>query len=363
MGGVSNIDGGAAEGHTRRIAENVMTEAQNIMRSYDAVTAGLASASSAAGPAAAQTNMLFTATHPAPAPWAPILSWLGALGLSVRSRSLRQVRGKWLAPAGVATALVAAPAYGAVVIPVTGTVSSLTLADAYNASALDRDEDAWLLAPTNLSASSTATVLPSTGGVAGVSHAVDAGWVSASEGTVSVDSQFLFVVPDNLRDDYYYARAKGDFPVWTYRFRVTEDMVFRFGAFGPNAETRTGNAEYVDVPGAGTFGTLFVNGFAINISPSPLPYRSFALDADQDYFIQLYNDSIYAVREGNAVINVNQNFAWSITAPSVDPGGGEGGTPPAGPEPASWSLMLLGFGAVGWSIRRRPHTIVRYNLV
>jgi hypothetical protein len=30
-------------------------------------------------------------------------------------------------------------------------------------------------------------------------------------------------------------------------------------------------------------------------------------------------------------------------------------TPQAVPEPGTWALMLLGFGLIGWILRRRPH--------
>lgn len=42
------------------------------------------------------------------------------------------------------------------------------------------------------------------------------------------------------------------------------------------------------------------------------------------------------------------------------PGRG-GGTPPPVPEPATWAMMLLGFGAIGAAMRRRQKASVRVN--
>lgn len=39
-----------------------------------------------------------------------------------------------------------------------------------------------------------------------------------------------------------------------------------------------------------------------------------------------------------------------------------GGTPPPVPEPATWALMLVGFGAIGFAMRRKQQVRVNYSL-
>jgi CHRD domain/PEP-CTERM motif len=64
---------------------------------------------------------------------------------------------------------------------------------------------------------------------------------------------------------------------------------------------------------------------------------------------------ITGLNNGQAYVNVHSTFA---------PGGEIRGTPVAlVPEPATWGMMLLGFGLLGASMRRRPvvRTMVRYS--
>ena len=61
-----------------------------------------------------------------------------------------------------------------------------------------------------------------------------------------------------------------------------------------------------------------------------------------------------------------QFFLYSVTAangpnPGLSALSFEGAAIPAVPEPATWALMLLGFGVVGSALRRRRRTQVRFN--
>ena len=61
-----------------------------------------------------------------------------------------------------------------------------------------------------------------------------------------------------------------------------------------------------------------------------------------------------------------QFFLYSVTAangpnPGLSELSFEGTAVPAVPEPATWALMILGFGVVGSALRRRRRTQVRFN--
>ncbi|HEY0437641.1 MAG TPA: PEPxxWA-CTERM sorting domain-containing protein, partial [Phenylobacterium sp.] len=79
-----------------------------------------------------------------------------------------------------------------------------------------------------------------------------------------------------------------------------------------------------------------------------------ALDAGHRYSVSLIsNDGLTFVTDGHRTNDFEgastSQFDWSITGPAA------GGVP----EPATWSLAILGFGLAGAALRRRPGSALR----
>jgi hypothetical protein len=62
-------------------------------------------------------------------------------------------------------------------------------------------------------------------------------------------------------------------------------------------------------------------------------------------------DQFNALKNGGAYAGFPTAGFWTATFPVV--------TNPGVPEPATWAMMLMGFGAMGFAIRRRRNTTVR----
>jgi len=85
----------------------------------------------------------------------------------------------------------------------------------------------------------------------------------------------------------------------------------------------------------------------------------FHLTKGKTYSLEIFN------RESDALVSSgfeDANFDFSITDDPTAPGG-SGGTGGAGavPEPASWAMMLGGFGLVGVTMRRRRKLAVSFS--
>ncbi len=97
---------------------------------------------------------------------------------------------------------------------------------------------------------------------------------------------------------------------------------------------------------------VFVNGSSIGAALAPLPAAPFEADPET-----AYNSGL--VTRGTVALNLGDTLAFKFTripdgysdaTIAVSAIGGRGG---AVPEPATWAMMIAGFGLAGATLRRR----------
>ncbi|HEV2044382.1 MAG TPA: CHRD domain-containing protein, partial [Sphingomicrobium sp.] len=119
-------------------------------------------------------------------------------------------------------------------------------------------------------------------------------------------------------------------------------------AFTPNGGVATQTPSFFGFPLGVTSGS-YNNSFDLTLASSWNPAFITAnggntAGAEAAFFAGL--------QTGRAYLNVHTNFA---------PGGEIRGNLAAVPEPATWAMMLLGFGAIGFALRRRKRTELTFR--
>jgi PEP-CTERM motif len=163
----------------------------------------------------------------------------------------------------------------------------------------------------------------------------DATWASADAGAMTFDHGWTFKKDDPFTYDAYAEVSSGTEPTWFYSFTAESD-----GAFLINWAVKA-LQQPVGFQGWQLFwdgGNLVIPGGDVAGS------TSFGLLAGNTYTVALRNYA--AVTMANGVIDLNghqrSDFTWSISAR------------PAVPEPATWAMLVIGFGLVGSAARRHP---------
>ncbi len=136
----------------------------------------------------------------------------------------------------------------------------------------------------------------------------------------------------------FYANVKGPSFSNSYTFDVTAPGFLGAALNSANVTFRPGL----------TFTAVTLNGTSLSLVPS--------VPGDDDLHYSLLSDIAAIVGTNTFFVSGTGSGSYSGTVAFTPAGGG--GTPGAVPEPATWAMLIGGFGAVGGVMRRRRNTRV-----
>lgn len=233
--------------------------------------------------------------------------------------------------AAVAFALSAVPA--AATVPLAGGVAFTAFVALEANSVTASDEYAWANVPELASVGVDAFTQFTPASVSAFAGG-DATWASADAGAMTFDHGWQFSKDDPFTYDAVADVSTDGQPTWFYSFTATSNGVFNLQW----DNTAIGNPLGFD----GWW--LYWNGGSLAI-PGAVSNGSANIEvlAGQNYTVELQNYAVLYMLSGVVDFGGQQhsNFSWSITSrPNV-------------PEPATWAMLITGFGLVGAAMRRR----------
>ena len=266
----------------------------------------------------------------------PSLATCGVRPLKPRATPIG--RGLATCLAAFAALCAAAPANASAALSnLAGTVHSGSVITTDNVPTAHSDDASWTATPVPLSVATSFAVTTANGAVSNTSSSAAAWSASGLSGTVNLSDSWDFAVAQGQFNDIF------DHGAWTYTFTPSTDVTFtlasdvqgagtfQFGLQGYNfgyddnaTNLASGNFLF-DPGGSGVFATNFSGGIS--------------------HTVTLYTNANVTVfpdrdRPGTEV----GQFGFVITG---------AGDAAAVPEPATWALMVLGFGGLGAALRRR----------
>lgn len=253
--------------------------------------------------------------------------------------------------AALATACVACPATAAFVVPIAGTIENRISIQQGAIITRRADQDSWLGVPDALSTRTSATYFPAAGGSAATALKIDAGWVSPDAGSISVDFQTL-LVPLDINQSFSTGAFGSVAPfnsAWTYRFTANEDSLLTVKFDLLSDFTGVDVKKVIDQ----NRGSFSINGVEKDFAQILLFDDKFKNHVEINYeifageeYALLYEPIIFFnnLSGRTTVFDASQRLSFSIGArPVVSPV----------PEPATWAMMIIGFGLIGSFQRRR----------
>lgn len=212
-------------------------------------------------------------------------------------------------------------------------------------------------APISLSAIATAKATTATGrNSASISIAATSNWVSPDQGTVNFSDLLMLHVDEDATDAYAgYDQHNTE---WFYRFTANIDAVMNFTVHNIPAPDDLGQPGGVDLIGYSFF---YFDG-AEHPCIDHLNYNgeinncSIELKAGTTHYISISPAGLLGSRFVSGPHSYDDSkfmltlFNFNIVAASSPPTGGGGGG--SVPEPATWTMMIAGFGLAGGFMRR-----------
>jgi hypothetical protein len=204
----------------------------------------------------------------------------------------------------------------------------------------DQDSQSWSVVPGGLSASAS-TSTSYLGDTVTAQGSAIASWASATSGSMTFRDygwDFNVTNPDNTWSGADVFANRGG-PDWSYTFTTTSNSVFSM-TYDVTASGFTFGLWGWPINGVSGTGGPVVN------AGDPTANGTFVADLTPGtYTVEL--DSFANIGTGNATFagSMNGQFDWSIANAGV-------------PEPGTWAMMLIGFGALGAAMRRRSRLVL-----
>jgi hypothetical protein len=269
----------------------------------------------------------------------------------------------------IAVALVnAGPASAAWVTPVAATIDnqSYISTDGKFLDRVDEKKDAWLLVPQSFSTLTSLSYVSDDGDLAVIGQQLNANWSSSDAGTIDFNVDEI-VNPKVVNVSARAGNPFGglDYSELTYRFvanadsNMTVNYSFTGDFLGPASANMSncncGEIELYDV----------THGFYIEDSLLGPIDDVYELNAGVTY-IMLFNMGVQILPQdmppvpGSYSISAKNHIDFTIAERPIvtppDPGSSL-------PEPATWAMMIIGFGLVGFTLRSRHEALKASRII
>ena len=218
-----------------------------------------------------------------------------------------------------------------------GTVGARALAGNTGSNPDVSATDSWASSPAPLSVTATAVATGPVGGTVTTKVDSSAGWAANGlTGTISLDAGWDFEAADG-EGPVSASFGNGNPPSWSYAFTLNQGATLNFIYFVVGQDNVFGLQGW----------EFSINGIETNLvdnyvfAPSAGGALKYMLTANTPYLLKLNtNGNINSTNLSGYRGSQHGEFLFGIASTAV-------------PEPATWTMMLAGFGVVGFGLRSR----------